>query len=476
LDRYAVFVDVGYVYAAGGNLVLDTSNRAQVSLDHAAFVQRLHTVIDDEYPRSGDFLRIYWYDAAPRGIAQPEHDSVASLPGVKIRLGRLTRFGQKGVDALVLRDMMRLSSEHAISTAFLLTGDEDLRQAVIEAQDYGVKVILFGIEATLTQNQAESLIQEADELRVLDYSELEGCFTKAFGGAISIEEGFDAYGVGAEVGEEWALTAPAEEIKLALSSGRLPGPIHFSVIRRLLEAGDLPRSAQLPDFVLTQARDGFLAAVQRLTEPTAASPEVDAVEETPPAAYPIAATRPPEEPAAETPESVPDAQAWAFQEGAAFGRAWVNELPQEEVRYVRGNFPFLPRDIDVELLRRLIREMDLPPGSLIDDVDRKAARAGFWQALGMELDLGRPRIAARFDPIPETDPFSYGRAFGVQWASRSDPAEVERARNLLEKRIGLPSDADAVLLRMAAGHFGDPVPVDIRHRLRDGFREAIESA
>lgn len=473
MDRYAVFVDAGYVYAAGGELVLDTTNRAQVMLDHAAFIERLREIIDADFSRSGDFLRLYWYDAAPQGVAQPEHEFVASQPGVKVRLGRLTRQGQKGVDSLVLRDMMRLSSEHAICTAFLVAGDEDLRQGVIEAQDYGVKVILLGIEPTFGQNQAESLVHEADERRVLGFAELEQCFRRREDHAVAFAEGLDAYAAGADLAESWLREAATGDAAGVLEAQRLPASVDAELIRRLLELGELPRSAKLPESVLIQAREGFIAAIrQGLAGPERAPGAAEQPEAPAPAVAPPRAL---EQPVA-APEALPEDQVWPFTEGAAFGRAWLEAQPQDEVRYVRANFPYLPRDIDVDLIRHLVREMDLPAGSLIGDAERRAARAGFWHALGMELDIGHRRTPlAAYEPISATDPLEFGRAFARQWVERSSPAEVEHARTLLEKRIGLPSDADATLLRMAASTFGDPVPVEVKHRLREGFRYAFES-
>lgn len=479
MDRYAVFVDAGYVYAAGGALVLDTANRAQVNLDHVAFIARLRSIIETDFPRSGDFLRIYWYDAAPRGVAQPEHDSIADQPGVKVRLGRLTRQGQKGVDSLVLRDMMRLASEHAICTAFLVAGDEDLRQGVIEAQDYGVKVLLLGIEPTFGQNQAEPLVREADGVRVMTFEELKDCFTRSYDDAhaVMLDEGFDAFAVGFECGERWSETSEPGAIEALLRNARIPPEQDAALIRRVLELGDLPRSAQIPDSVLADAREGFREAARKAAAAMAssreASPAVASVPTPAEQAVEVQAVLV-EEPAG-APDGVPLDQVWAFSEGNAYGRKWLNEQPQEEARYVRANFPYLPRDIDVDLLRHLVREMGLPEGALIDDADRKAARAGFWQALGMELDPGATKSRrGGYEPIAETDPVAFGRAFAAQWVARSGAEEVERARSLIEKRIGLPSDADGAMLRLAAATFGDPVPVDIKHRLREGFREGLE--
>ncbi len=477
MDRYAVFVDAGYVYAAGGALVLDTVSRTQVNLDHAAFIGRLRSIIDTDFPQSGDFLRIYWYDAAPRGVAQAEHDRIADHPGVKVRLGRLTRQGQKGVDSLVLRDMMRLASEHAICTAFLVAGDEDLRQGVIEAQDYGVKVLLLGVEPTFGQNQAEPLVREADELRVLTFEELHDCFARVHDDthAVVLADGLDAYAIGFDAGEGWAPSANPAGRRAVIEHGRLPQEADVELIRRLLDLGDLPRTAQLPDSVLSEARDGFRAGVEKATT---AGDDERAAESAPGAPTLPGPTGPlpvPERPGG-APEGMPMDQVWAFSEGNAFGRTWLDAQPQDEVRYVRANFPYLPRDIDVDLLHHLVREMGLPEGAFVEDGDRRSARAGFWQALGMELDLGARRSQqAGYEPIAERDPVAFGRAFARQWIARSSAEEIERARNLIEKRIGLPSDADAALLRLAAVTLGDPVPVDVKHRLRDGFKDGLES-
>lgn len=473
MDRYAIFVDAGYVYASGGALVLDTSNRNQVDLNHPGFIQTVRQIVEAEFPNSGDFLRVYWYDAAPRGVPQSEHEQVAAHAGVKVRLGRLTRQGQKGVDSLVLRDMMKLSAEHAICTAFLVAGDEDLRQGVVEAQDYGVKVVLIGIEPTFGGNQARSLIEEADELRTLGYSEMESCISSPTTDSLGIvfDESFDAFAVGSTLGEE---VGSREETSRISDGDRIPADLDAELIRRLLEVGDLPGSVQLPATTLSLARDGLRTGIRAAV----AAAQVDVVEhrQEVPAAGPAPATAPPPALAPSQPEPLvtPDGLAadyvWAFREGMEFGQAWLNEQPQDEARYIRANFPSLPRDIDSELLRRMVREMGLPHGARIEDAERKAARAGFWQALGMELDFGGSESRrARFDPIDESDPVEFGRAFARQWAAQSARPEIVRAQNLVEKRIGLPSDADGTLLRLAAARFGDPVPVEVRHRLREGF-------
>ena len=76
-------------------------------------------------------LRTYWYDGAKDGIPTTEQQRIAALANVKLRLGRLnTNNQQKGVDALIYRDLMTLASERAVTDAFLVSGDEDLREGV----------------------------------------------------------------------------------------------------------------------------------------------------------------------------------------------------------------------------------------------------------------------------------------------------------------------------------------------------------
>jgi hypothetical protein len=112
-------------------------------------------------------LRTYWYDGAKDGIPTPHHEKIGGLPYVKVRLGRVHSGQQKGVDALIYRDLMTLARERAISRAYLLSGDEDLREGVIAAQDMGVQVMLVGIPTSQRSNQSAALVREADEHVVL---------------------------------------------------------------------------------------------------------------------------------------------------------------------------------------------------------------------------------------------------------------------------------------------------------------------
>ena len=106
-------------------------------------------------------LRIYWYDGLLGARPSIEQEELARTDNVKVRLGTVTAGQQKGVDSLIVTDLIELARNHAISDAVLLSGDEDLRIGVQIAQSFGVRVHLLGIEPS-RGNQSNLLRQEAD--------------------------------------------------------------------------------------------------------------------------------------------------------------------------------------------------------------------------------------------------------------------------------------------------------------------------
>jgi len=90
---------------------------------------------------------------------------------VKLRLGGVNEQGQQGVDALLVADLVTLARNRAMADALLLTGDDDLRGGVEQAQELGVRVHLLGIEPQ-HQNQAAALVQAADDVRELSATEV----------------------------------------------------------------------------------------------------------------------------------------------------------------------------------------------------------------------------------------------------------------------------------------------------------------
>src|ERR1700754_4835631 len=177
LARYAVMVDVGYIYAAAGELLFGTSARRDYRVDAVGLIQAI-TKHTDELLR-GELLRVYWYDAARDRVPTIDQRVVAQMAWVKLRLGNLNARGQqKGVDANIRADMEALARHRAITDAVLVAGDEDMVPAVDAAQAYGVRVHLWGIDPPYGTNQAERLVWESDTVEVLDTAFVRPYFTR----------------------------------------------------------------------------------------------------------------------------------------------------------------------------------------------------------------------------------------------------------------------------------------------------------
>ncbi|MGH7269227.1 MAG: NYN domain-containing protein, partial [Polyangiaceae bacterium] len=176
MDRTAVFVDAGYLFAQGSILIAGQKlRRGETKLEESkvlAFFEALSTTLTGL-----PLLRIYWYDGTNSGPS-PVHVSLAYRPNVKVRLGIVNAFGeQKGVDSLIVTDLINLSRNRAMSDAVLLTGDEDIRVGVQQAQELGVRVHLVGLEHA-QHNQSNLLRQEADTLREVTKAEVRSFLTQ----------------------------------------------------------------------------------------------------------------------------------------------------------------------------------------------------------------------------------------------------------------------------------------------------------
>ena len=165
--RVAIFVDAGYLYAEGSKSLSTSSGaplpRASVALDLPAAIAQLRAIAAATAPDS-PLLRIYWYDGVLRGDLSEEQRQLATMRDVKFRAGIVNRAGQqKGVDSLIVTDLIELARNKAIADAVLLSGDGDLRIAVQIAQSFGVRVHLVSIEpGPGYPSRSPDLFQEAD--------------------------------------------------------------------------------------------------------------------------------------------------------------------------------------------------------------------------------------------------------------------------------------------------------------------------
>ncbi len=169
MDKFAIFVDAGYVLSCGSELCVGVPG-ARRGAAVCAFGPLIAALIKELQGRCNrELLRVYWYDGAYNQVPTTEHLAIATLQDVKVRLGRVVHNQQKGVDTLIVLDLTTLARERAISVAYLMSGDEDIREGVVQAQQLGVRVSLVGLEPLNSQqpNQAGTMIREADEHVVL---------------------------------------------------------------------------------------------------------------------------------------------------------------------------------------------------------------------------------------------------------------------------------------------------------------------
>jgi Protein of unknown function DUF88. len=176
--KYAVLVDVGYLYAAAGEVLLGAKERKEYRVAADELIQALKKHAMEHIP--GELLRVYWYDAARDRVPTVDQRVIAQLPWVKVRLGNLNARGQqKGVDAQIRSDLEALARHHAVTDTVLIAGDEDMVPAVEAAQAFGVRVHLWGVEPPFGTNQAERLVWESDTVEILTADFLRNYFNRA---------------------------------------------------------------------------------------------------------------------------------------------------------------------------------------------------------------------------------------------------------------------------------------------------------
>src|SRR5260370_24217165 len=116
VDRCALFVDAGYVLADGAMAVHGTRHREAVSWDYAGLLQFFGSIARDA--TGLPLLRCYWYEATVEGRRSAEHDALADLPGIKLRLGRMRPGRREGVESEIPRDPATLARNGSVGAAF----------------------------------------------------------------------------------------------------------------------------------------------------------------------------------------------------------------------------------------------------------------------------------------------------------------------------------------------------------------------
>lgn len=175
----ALYIDAGYLLASAATRVTGTSLRSGIHVDYSALIGSL---VDAAEARSGlPVLRVHWYDSARNGIPDPQQERIGELPKVKLRLGRFGVNGeQKGVDLRIGLDLVAHARNGASDVFFLVSGDDDLTEAVEEAQVHGVQVVLLAVPNVDGRSHGVSrhLVRAADELDNLDGTAVDAAVMK----------------------------------------------------------------------------------------------------------------------------------------------------------------------------------------------------------------------------------------------------------------------------------------------------------
>lgn len=178
----SIYVDAGYLLASAATRVTGTSLRRGIHVEYPLLIRSL---VDAAETLSGlPILRLHWYDSAEDGVPNTQQQRIGELAKVKLRLGRFGVNGeQKGVDLRMGLDLVTHARNGASDVFFLVSGDDDLTEAVEEAQVHGVQVVLLAVPTLAGKPHGVSrhLIRAADELDSIDGATIDAAILKVEG-------------------------------------------------------------------------------------------------------------------------------------------------------------------------------------------------------------------------------------------------------------------------------------------------------
>lgn len=166
LERTQVFVDTSYLLATFYNS-WQVSAREQLEIELHSVVQTLHYFAKLQVNQP--VQRQNWYDGVPERGLHRYQEELRKLSGVQFRAGKLVKVGnrraQKGVDTLLVADMIVSAYNGGCSDMVLVCGDADMVPGVEEAVKRGVRVHLIGFG---WESVSRSLSQVCDTVTILD--------------------------------------------------------------------------------------------------------------------------------------------------------------------------------------------------------------------------------------------------------------------------------------------------------------------
>ena len=232
MNKIAIFVDAGYLYGTGSEVLFgERQPRSALHLHFAGLLTHLGQLAA-QLSRA-ELLRTYWYDF-----------TVSNLPvldGVKLRSG--FEPGER-ISGQIAVDLGKLTRNHAISDALILAGDDELRTAVVQAQEYGVRVHLLSLWSLIDSRPGKfSLRGECDTRRTLEAIALAPYLTRKSESGVPLPA--------EEIGEahpEEAANAASEEVLIGHVREHL-SELYSDSLEKLAELGPrepLPRELDGP--------------------------------------------------------------------------------------------------------------------------------------------------------------------------------------------------------------------------------------
>ena len=139
-----------------------TRRRESVSWDYPGLLQLLGNLAMER--TNLPLLRCYWYEATVEGRRSADHDTLADLPGVKLRVAKMRPGRREGVEGEIHRDLTTLARNKAVSDAMVVSAEEDLAQVIADVQDMGMRVTLLQITGEGSPAVSRALRQECDDI------------------------------------------------------------------------------------------------------------------------------------------------------------------------------------------------------------------------------------------------------------------------------------------------------------------------
>lgn len=175
----SLYIDTGYLLASAATRVSGTSLRSSINVDYPCLID---TLVEAAEKLSGlPILRVHWYDSARHGVPDTQQERIGELAKVKLRLGRFGYDGeQKGVDLRIGLDLVTHARNNTSDVFFLVSGDDDLTEAVEEAQVHGVEVVVLAVPAVGGRSHGVSrhLLRAADDLHTIDGAAIDQAVVK----------------------------------------------------------------------------------------------------------------------------------------------------------------------------------------------------------------------------------------------------------------------------------------------------------